>query len=152
MPIPKILVTGATGTTGNAVVRQLSAAGIPARALVRNPAKAASVDLPHIEIIAGDLSDPASLAIAMEGVEALYLNIVPSTESLHQIDNAIAAAKAAGLSTIVKLSGLLAACAIRGWPTQSSGRIHFIRISWVSLMRSKRRARFICRLVTHISP
>jgi uncharacterized protein YbjT (DUF2867 family) len=109
MPIPKILVTGATGTTGNAVVRQLSAAGIPARALVRNPAKAASVDLPHIEIIAGDLSDPASLAIAMEGVEALYLNIVPSTESLHQIDNAIAAAKAAGLSTIVKLSGLLAA-------------------------------------------
>ena len=108
MAYSKVLVTGATGTTGNAIVRQLSAAGIPTRGLVRNPAKAVGVDLPHIEIVAGDLSNSASLAAAMEDVEALYLNVVPGAEALNQIDNAIAAAKASGVSTIVKLSGLLA--------------------------------------------
>lgn len=108
MATRNILVTGATGTTGNAVIRQLSAAGILSRALVRNPAKAVGVDLPHINVVTGDLSDPASLSEAMEGVEALYLNVVPGAAALNQIDNAIAAAKSAGVSNIVKLSGLLA--------------------------------------------
>jgi uncharacterized protein YbjT (DUF2867 family) len=38
-----ILVTGATGLNGGAIVRLLSARGIPARALVRDPAKASGV-------------------------------------------------------------------------------------------------------------
>lgn len=100
----KILVTGATGTTGGALIRQLSNAGIPARALTRNPKKLAA--LPHIKAIAGDLGDPASLTTAFAGVEAVYLNVVPGPDALAQIDNAIAAAKAAGTKLIVKLSGL----------------------------------------------
>jgi uncharacterized protein YbjT (DUF2867 family) len=99
-----ILITGATGTTGGEIVRQLSAQGIAARALTRNPAKAAA--LPNIDFVAGDLDDPASLRAAFDGIEALYLNIVPGADALGQIDNAIAAAKAAGVKRIVKLSGL----------------------------------------------
>lgn len=101
---PSILVTGATGTTGSALVRQLSNVGIPARALSRNPAKLAA--LPHIEPVAGDLGDPASLTAAFAGIDAVYLNIVPGAEALAEIDNVIAAAKAAGAKLIVKLSGL----------------------------------------------
>jgi uncharacterized protein YbjT (DUF2867 family) len=99
-----ILITGATGTTGSEIIRQLSAQGISARALTRNPAKAAA--LPHIDFVAGDLGDPASLTAAFDGIEAIYLNVVPGPDALGQIDNAIAAAKAAGVKRIVKLSGL----------------------------------------------
>lgn len=101
---PKILVTGATGATGSALVRQLSAAGISARGLTRNADRA--LDLPHIEFVTGDLNDPASLTAAFKGIEAVYLNVVPGSFALTQIDNAIAAAKAAGVAVIAKLSGL----------------------------------------------
>jgi uncharacterized protein YbjT (DUF2867 family) len=106
MSNPKILVTGATGTTGGEVVRQLAEAGVSARALVRDLAKADGRAAPSIEFVAGDLGNPANLASAMQGIEAVYLNIVPGPDALAQIDNAIEAAKAAGVLRIVKLSGL----------------------------------------------
>ncbi|MEV5960703.1 NAD(P)H-binding protein [Kribbella sp. NPDC051952] len=61
----KILVTGATGTVGRHVVDGLHAAGIDVRALSRNPTSA--------RLIGGDLSDPASVQSAAEGVDAVYL-------------------------------------------------------------------------------
>ncbi len=67
----KILVTGATGTVGRQIVEQLVESGHQVRALTRNPAKA---NLPAgVEIVAGDLTDPASLAPALEGVTGLHL-------------------------------------------------------------------------------
>lgn len=107
----KILVTGATGTTGGEVVRQLMAAGQPARALVRDVSKIDSDTFAGIEFVAGDLSDPASLSAAMEGIRAVYLNVVPGPDALMQVDNVIAAAKNPGVATIVKLSGYLASAA-----------------------------------------
>ena len=107
MTNPKILVTSATGTTGSALVRQLNAAGIAARALTRNAANA--FNLPYIETVIGDLGDPTSLTAAFAGIEAVYLNVVPGPNALTQIDNAIAAARAAGVTMIAKLSGLYAA-------------------------------------------
>ncbi|HEY1174613.1 MAG TPA: NAD(P)H-binding protein, partial [Phytomonospora sp.] len=56
-----VLVTGATGTVGREVVRQLVAAGVPTRALVRDPARAG---LPGAEVVTGDLTEPATLAAA----------------------------------------------------------------------------------------
>jgi uncharacterized protein YbjT (DUF2867 family) len=105
---PKILVTGATGTTGGAVVRQLAKAGMPARALVRDQSK---LNLSGVEVVEGDLGTAASLIGAMAGIEVLYLNIVPGPNALAQIDNAIATARDAGVSRIVKLSGLYASAA-----------------------------------------
>src|SRR3569623_213068 len=66
-----VLVTGATGRIGRAVVDELLAAGVPVRALTRDPAAA---ELPAgVEVVAGDFADPASLAPALRGVRAVFL-------------------------------------------------------------------------------
>ncbi|MER6918508.1 NmrA family NAD(P)-binding protein, partial [Streptomyces spiralis] len=58
-----ILVTGATGTIGSDVVRQLAARGEKVRALTRDPAKAR---VPAgVEVVRGDYHDPASLEAAL---------------------------------------------------------------------------------------
>lgn len=68
---PKILVTGATGTVGRQVVSQLLDTGGDVRALVRDPDAA---DLPgSVELVRGDLSDPATLTAALHGVGAVFL-------------------------------------------------------------------------------
>ncbi|MFC8627954.1 NAD(P)H-binding protein [Streptomyces anulatus] len=69
MTQPRILVTGATGRVGGAVVTQLHAAGVPVRALVRGEA-----DFPEgVQAVRGDLGDPASLVTALEGVDSVFL-------------------------------------------------------------------------------
>ncbi|MFG2003161.1 NAD(P)H-binding protein [Spirillospora sp. NPDC048911] len=65
------LVTGATGTVGRLIVAELLAAGRPVRALTRNPASAALPD--GVEVVAGDLARPDSLAGVFDGVEAAHL-------------------------------------------------------------------------------
>jgi uncharacterized protein YbjT (DUF2867 family) len=66
-----ILVTGATGTVGGAVVSQLHAAGVPARALTRSPAAARVPD--SIEVADGDLAKPHTLEPALRDVDAVFL-------------------------------------------------------------------------------
>jgi len=67
----QVLVTGATGTVGREVVRALLERGHAVRALSRDPATAA---LPaEVEVVRGDLTDPTSLAPALQGVEAVHL-------------------------------------------------------------------------------
>jgi uncharacterized protein YbjT (DUF2867 family) len=66
-----ILVTGATGKIGRHVVAGLVATGHDVRALVRDPARAA---LPAgVETAKGDLTDSATLAPALQDVDAVYL-------------------------------------------------------------------------------
>jgi uncharacterized protein YbjT (DUF2867 family) len=61
-----ILVTGATGNVGRHVVRQLCAAGVPVRAMTRNPA----ASFPDgVEVAHGDLRDPLDL----RGIDAVFL-------------------------------------------------------------------------------
>jgi len=64
-----ILVTGATGRQGGAVVRSLSPHGWKVRALVRDPAKPSAQRLAksNIELVQGDLFTPASLEEALRG-------------------------------------------------------------------------------------
>lgn len=54
-----ILVTGATGIVGRALVDALTATGEPVRAMTRKPATAGLP--PHVEVVAGDRDDPRSL-------------------------------------------------------------------------------------------
>jgi len=97
------LVTGASGQTGARVVDQLVGAGEQVRALTRDPARLA--DLPHgVDRVVGDLDDMASLVTAMHGVDRLFL--MNQGTSVTQIDNAVRAASAAGVSYIAYLSSM----------------------------------------------
>lgn len=100
-----ILVTGATGTNGGELARQLSSAGHVFRALVREPAKAHDVAaLPGADLVIGDFDDSASLARALDGVTRAFL-VTPSTaEAEARQRRFVVAAREAGVRHIVKLS------------------------------------------------
>lgn len=66
-----VLVVGASGAVGGAVVEGLLARGAQVRATSRTPQK---LSLPErVEVFAADLDDPASFASALEGVERVFL-------------------------------------------------------------------------------
>jgi uncharacterized protein YbjT (DUF2867 family) len=62
-----ILLTGATGTVGSALLRRLTAAGEPVRCLVRDPRRLGDQRV-RVQIALGDLADPPSLRNALRGV------------------------------------------------------------------------------------
>lgn len=72
--IRPILVAGATGKQGGAVIRALLQAGRSVRALTRDPASAAAQALASqgVEVVRGDWSDSASLDAAMTGVDGVF--------------------------------------------------------------------------------
>ena len=65
------LVTGGTGFIGPHVVHALRARGTPVRALVRKPAGATRLAAWGVELATGDVTDPASLRAACEGVNTV---------------------------------------------------------------------------------
>src|ERR1700737_3260600 len=69
-----VLVTGATGRQGGAVVRHLLPKGWRLRALTRNPSSHAAQELARngVEVVQGDLDDPSSLDRALRGVYGVY--------------------------------------------------------------------------------
>ncbi|MFA9430365.1 SDR family oxidoreductase [Egicoccus sp. AB-alg2] len=69
-----ILVTGAGGKTGRAVLRALVDAGAPARALLRGPDRLADAPGLHgtVETVVGDQRDRDDLEAALDGVAAVY--------------------------------------------------------------------------------
>ena len=65
----KVLVVGATGALGRPVVRGLLERGVAVRALCRHPEQADDLAALGAEVVAGDLTDAASLARATTGVQ-----------------------------------------------------------------------------------
>ncbi len=63
-----ILLTGATGTVGRALLRRLTAAGERVRCLVRDP-RGLGAERVRVQIALGDLADPASFRHALRGVD-----------------------------------------------------------------------------------
>jgi len=103
-----ILVTGAAGLTGGALVRRLSATGIPVRALVRSAARADRLSaLPAVEIVEGDMAHPATLSEALRDVDRAMLISSADPTMLEVQSNFIDAAAAAGIEHVVKLSGIM---------------------------------------------
>lgn len=111
---PPILVTGATGYIGGRLVPRLLEMGHRVRCLVRDPARLQGRPWQSaVEIVAGDVFQPDSLARAMEGVQAAYylVHSLAGGADFHERDmtaarNFGAAARAAGIERILFLGGL----------------------------------------------
>jgi uncharacterized protein YbjT (DUF2867 family) len=75
----KILVTGATGKQGGAVISALLAKGFQPKALTRKPDSPAAKALAArgVEIATGDLTDRASVDVALRGTQAVFGAITP---------------------------------------------------------------------------
>ena len=67
---PVLLVTGATGTVGRALLRPLIDAGTPVRCLVRDPRRLGP-DRVRVQIALGDLGDHLSFRHALRGVDTV---------------------------------------------------------------------------------
>lgn len=99
-----ILVTGATGTVGSEVVRQLVATGERPRALVRDPATARQRLGDQVEHVVGDLDRPETIAAALAGVDRVFLLTTQSSRQPEWERAVIGAAARAGVGQLVKLS------------------------------------------------
>jgi uncharacterized protein YbjT (DUF2867 family) len=98
-----VVVSGATGLSGGAVVDELVAAGVPVRALTRSPQRRAALERPGVEALA--VPDPAALAAALRGARAAYL-ATPAGPDPAAAEGAFARAAAAAGVPVVKLSTL----------------------------------------------
>ncbi|MGW4350831.1 NAD(P)H-binding protein [Nocardia sp. NPDC004582] len=96
-----LLLTGATGNIGRELTRVLDAHDTDFRALVRDPARAATLPT-RAEAARGDLDDAASVERAMSGVTALFL-LVPGI-GLDHTRTLLRAAERAGVQRIVLIS------------------------------------------------
>jgi NADH dehydrogenase len=110
----KVLVTGGTGFVGPRVVHALRARDHDVRALVRRPQRGAQLAGWGAELVAGDVTDPASLRAAVEGcthVVHLVAIIKGRPQDFDRVmtqgtRNLVAAAKDAGVSRFVLMSAL----------------------------------------------
>jgi len=110
----KILVTGGTGFVGSRIVHALRAEGRDVRALVRRRESAAHLASLGVELVTGDVTDPASLAAAADGCTHVVHLVAILKGKPHDFErvmtrgtqNVIAAAKGAGSERFVLMSAL----------------------------------------------
>ena len=102
-----ILVSGATGNTGSGVASSLLAQGWPARALVRDEAKAAGLRAQGAQVVVADLDRPETLTgDLLDGVTGVYFVTWNGPTALQQSRNLLEAIKRSGTAPhIVRLSG-----------------------------------------------
>jgi NAD(P)H dehydrogenase (quinone) len=120
---PTVLIIGATGRVGAAVLAALDA--LPdddrphIRALARRP-EAVALTAHPISIVKGDLLDETALHTALNGIDAVFLMTGDSRDQVDLECGVIAAARSSGQPHIVKLSAITA-----GLPSRPSfGAFH----------------------------
>lgn len=102
-----VLVTGATGNTGSALVARLIERAVPVRAMVRSTANTAKLP-PEATVVVADFGDASSLAAALRGASRAYL-VTPSSEKAQAHQQRFAdLAVQAGVRHLVVLSQLAA--------------------------------------------
>lgn len=100
-----ILVTGAAGLSGSAIVSQCVAQGIPVRALVRNAQAATRIAGHGVELVEGDMADPKTLGAALAGVDRALM-VSTANEKMEETQcTFVDACKRAGVRHVIKFSG-----------------------------------------------
>ena len=104
----KILVTGATRSVGNAVVRLLADQGVYVRAAASNLEKARQMGWHGVEIVPFDYNDPATYASVFDGMTRLLLVMPPGYFEEHDqaVTGLVDFGQRAGISHIVFISAL----------------------------------------------
>ncbi len=116
----KILVTGATGTVGSSLTRELAEKSIEVRAAIHDPIKAGLVKTENVETVPLDYSKPKTVDAALDGIVKLYL-LTPFVPDQVEIARMLVdGAKKAGVKYIVKQSGMGAEVE----PGITVGRLH----------------------------
>jgi uncharacterized protein YbjT (DUF2867 family) len=100
-----ILITGASGTVGKAVLKAVARSGAKHRAMYRSKEEAAKAPA-GTETVIADFSNKASLAQALHGVERVYLVCSPIPQLVELEGNVIDASQAAGVRHVVQNSAL----------------------------------------------
>src|ERR687898_1339304 len=111
----RLLVTGATGKVGNAVARRLVERGDHVAAVVRDVNRARDLLPTEVELVPGDVTDPASVREAARGAEGvfncmgIYEQWLPDQTTFHDVNtigalNVIAASRQAGVPRAVHTS------------------------------------------------
>ena len=125
-----VLVAGATGQLGSAIVRKLVASGVPVRALARNRQKLDALERPGVETVSVNMLNLAALTDACRGVGQVistannFLGKGPNSPmrvdlTAHQ--NLCAAARNTGVRRVVYVS-------FRG--VDQDAPVDFFRIKW----------------------
>ncbi|WSR87494.1 NmrA family NAD(P)-binding protein [Streptomyces erythrochromogenes] len=104
-----IVVMGATGATGSALLHSLLALGAPVRALTRTPYRPIpGVTDAHrptsLEVRYADAADPDSLRTAFEGASRLFLAMANGPAQVELETRAVDVAAQAGIGHVVKIS------------------------------------------------
>jgi uncharacterized protein YbjT (DUF2867 family) len=100
-----IAVVGATGNTGRAVVKELKRLGQNPVAVVRNAEKAREVLGADSKIAVAELTDPAALEKALQGVDAVFVVTGHNPGMVEQQNNVLDAALKAGVKYLVRVGG-----------------------------------------------
>ncbi len=150
----KALVTGATGFVGAAVARALLARGDTVRALARRGSDRTNVQGLALEVVEGDLTDPASLHAALRDCEALfhvaadYRLGAPDPSQLYRANvdgtrNILDAARAAGVRRVVYTSSV----ATVGIPRDGSPGVESTPVALENMIGHYKRSKFLAEEV-----
>ncbi len=145
-----ILITGASGTVGRAVLAEVAGSGEKHRALYRSKEDAARAP-EGTEAVVADFSDRASLVRALDGVESVYLVCSPIPELVQLEGNAIEASEAAGVRRIVLNSALGAGDyqkSFPSWHRRVEDKLKATRIAYCILRPNS----FLQNLLTYYAP
>ncbi len=106
----RVLVAGGTGRLGTLVVRGLAGRQLDVRVMTRDLQRAAHLAGDHVEVVLGDVRDPASAAAAVAGVDVVVSavhgfagpgGVAPSSVDRDGNIHLIEAARAAGADMVL---------------------------------------------------
>ena len=117
----RVLVTGATGYIGGRLMTRLMARGHRLRCVARNPSRLEGHPWPGVEIVRGDLEDPAAAAQALQGADVAYylIHSMAAGATFRERDRLMALAEF--------VTKNLAICVVCGCPANRSQRLTHTR-------------------------